>query len=67
MKMKCQTDSLSMVEIIVPIVLSFLTNGDSDGGNSLANGDEKDEEIGNGSKWDEDNDDRDDWYEQDDE
>ena len=53
-------------KIIVPIVLSFLTNGDGNGGNNLADGDEKDKEIGNGSKWDEEDDDNDDWYEQDD-
>jgi hypothetical protein len=56
MKMECCIDSLSMVEIIVPNVLSFLTDGN--GGNSLVDGDK--DNKSNGSKWDEDNDDSDD-------
>jgi hypothetical protein len=56
MKMECRIDSLSMVEIIVPNVLSFLTDGD--GGNNLVDGDEDD--GGNSSMWDEDDDDSDD-------
>ncbi len=37
MKMECQTYSLSMVVIIFPNVLSFLT--DDDDGNDMVNGD----------------------------
>jgi hypothetical protein len=56
MKLECCTNSLSMVEIIIPNVLSFLTDGD--GGNNLVNGDKDDN--GFDSKWDEDNDNSDD-------
>ncbi len=49
MKCKCLIDSLSMVEIIVPHVLSFLTDGN--GGNNLVNGDKDND--GSGSKLDE--------------
>jgi hypothetical protein len=56
MKMECHINSVSIFEIIVPNVLSFLTDGD--GGNNLVNGDE--DSDGNGSKWDEDDDDSDD-------
>jgi hypothetical protein len=61
MKMECCVDSLLMVEIIIPNVLSFLTDGDGD--NNLVDGDEEDNS--NGSEWDEDNDDSDDTGEHD--
>ncbi len=56
-KEECRIDSLSMVEIIVPNVLSFLTDGD--GGNNLVNGDEDDDSNGIISVWDDDSDDGD--------
>jgi hypothetical protein len=56
MRMECHIDSLSIVEIIITNVLSFLTDGD--GGNNLVGGEEH--KDGNSSMWGEDNDDSDD-------
>jgi hypothetical protein len=55
MKMECRIDSLSMVIIIVPYVLSFVTD-DSEVDN-VVDGDNDDD--GNGSDWDKDDDDSD--------
>jgi hypothetical protein len=53
MKMECRIDSLSMVVIIVPYVLSFVTD-DSEVGD-VVDGDDDDDN--NGSDWDNDDDD----------
>ena len=55
MKMECRIDSLSMVVIIVPYVLSFVT-GDSEVDN-VVDGD--DDDNSDGSDWDNDDDDSD--------
>ncbi len=62
MKMQCRTDSLQKVTIIVPNVLSFLTDGDD--GSDVVDGDEDD--VSNGSDSDDPEDEGDEDEEEDD-
>ena len=71
MKMQCRTDSISMVNIIVPNVMTFLTNGNDQDCmiDDLSEGEVEDEENDDDDNWgdeDDDNEDDDDQADEDD-